>query len=74
MNRIISYALFTLLSSTASAQQLTEIVVSNPSKTDRTDVPVVITLKEYGDIRSALITHGGTPIISPYTFIILILL
>ena len=42
----------------AWAQQTITVSVSNPSKSARTDEPVVINLAPYGDIRSALVTCG----------------
>jgi hypothetical protein len=39
-----------------SAQQTLTISVKNPLSIDRTDQPVVISLQEYGEVRSALVT------------------
>ncbi len=44
------------------AQQTISITVSNPSKTDKSDAPVVVSLAEYGDIRSAEVTCDGKEI------------
>jgi hypothetical protein len=45
---------------TAVAQQRTvTITVSNPSKADRADQPVVLSLDDYDDVRSALVTSDG---------------
>ena len=46
----------------AVAQQTINITVSNPSSQPRTDEPVVISLAEYGDIRSALVICGDQEI------------
>ena len=62
MKRILSLAVFTLFVSVAFAQQSTSVIVSNPSEMSKTDEPVVISLKEYGDIRSALVTSNGQEI------------
>jgi len=47
---------------TASAQQTFSICVKNPLKTSRTDQPVVISMKPYGQVRSALVTNDGEEI------------
>ena len=39
-----------------SAQQTLNICVKNPLSVDRTDQPVVLSLQEYGEVRSALVT------------------
>ena len=62
MKRILSLAVFTLFVSVAFAQQSTSVIISNPSEMSKTDEPVVISLKEYGDIRSALVTSNGQEI------------
>ena len=46
----------------AVAQQTLTVSVSNPSKSVRSDEPVVINLAPYGDIRSALVTLDGQEI------------
>ena len=46
----------------ASAQQTISITVTNPSKAERTDQPVVIPLDKYGEVRSALVTVNGQEI------------
>ena len=51
-----------LASMAASAQQTFTVNVKNPSKTDRTDQPVIISLEKYGEVRSALVTVGGQEI------------
>lgn len=42
-----------------SAQQTLTIHVENPLKTERFDQPVVIALKDYGEVRSALVTSNA---------------
>jgi len=44
------------------AQQTLEVTVSNPMSTARQDVPVVISLSKYGEVRSALVTVDGQEI------------
>lgn len=57
------FLLFALcLSSQIDAQQTISITVENPSATERTDQPVVIPLKKYGEVRSALVTTDGQEI------------
>jgi len=60
MKRIL-YLLF-MLPLAAVAQQTFTVSVSNPSKSVRSDEPVVINLAPYGDIRSALVTVDGLEI------------
>ena len=60
MKRIL-YLLF-FLPLAAVAQQTFTVSVSNPSKSVRSDEPVVINLAPYGDIRSALVTVDGKEI------------
>ena len=62
MKRILSLAVFILLTTAAFAKLPTSVIVSNPSKNPKIDEPVVISLKEYGDIRSALVTIDGQEI------------
>jgi len=44
---------------TAGAQQTITVNVENPMKMARTDQPVVISLENYGEVRSALVTCNG---------------
>jgi len=46
------------------SQQTISISVTNPSKLERTDQPVVIGLSAYGEVRSALVTTDGLEIAS----------
>jgi len=61
MRKLLPIALLTLASA-AMAQQTITVNVTNPSKSARSDEPVVINLASYGDIRSALITTNGQEI------------
>ena len=45
-----------------AAQETITINVSNPSQQERSDQPVVIPLKAYGDVRSALVKSDGQEI------------
>ena len=44
------------------AQQTLQLTVTNPSKQARTDQPVIVSLAQYGDVRSALVTCNGQEI------------
>ena len=46
----------------SSAQTTISVNVENPMKSARTDQPVVISLSEYGQVRSALVTCNGQEI------------
>lgn len=61
MKQILPIALLAL-SSAAFAQQTLTVTVSNPSSAVRADEPVVISLANYGDIRSAIVTIDGQEI------------
>ena len=61
MRKVLSIALLTFFSA-AVAQQTITVSVSNPSKSARTDEPVVINLSNYGIIQSALVTTDGREI------------
>ena len=45
-----------------SAQHTFNVSVSNPSRQSRADQPVVISLQQYGNVRSALVTCNGQEI------------
>ena len=62
MKRIIICGIMAAVCTSAMAQQTITVSVSNPMKQARTDQPVVVSLKSYGDIRSALVTAGGQEI------------
>jgi len=50
------------LTATVSAQRTFTVNVENPMATERTDQPVVISLKTMGTVHSALVTLGGNEI------------
>ena len=56
MKRTLSLIMLAALSSALFASRTLTVSVSNPSNAPRTDVPVVISLAPYGDVRSALVT------------------
>ena len=60
MKRI--FYLLVMLPLAAVAQQTFTVSVSNPSKSVRSDEPVVINLTPYGNVRSALVTVDGQEI------------
>ena len=59
MKRILSVIALAALHATVFANRTFMVGVSNPSHFARTDVPVVIPLTNYGDVRSALVTVNG---------------
>ena len=62
MRKAISLLLLAALCTAAHAQKTITVSVSNPTKGARADVPVVIRLATYGDVRSALVTQNGQEI------------
>lgn len=62
MKRILSVIALAALHATVFANRTLIVGVSNPSHFARTDVPVVIPLTNYGDVRSALVTVNGQEI------------
>ena len=62
MNKPLIAFLLAAACQVAVAQTTLQVTVQNPLKTDRQDVPVVISLQDYGDVRSALVTDGGQEI------------
>lgn len=56
MKRTLSLIMLAALSSALFASRTLTVSVSNPTNAPRTDVPVVISLAPYGDVRSALVT------------------
>ena len=62
MKRIISLLMLTTISSLVLASRTLTVSVVNPSKVARTDVPIVLSLASYGNVRSALVTLSGKEI------------
>ena len=48
-----------MMATTLNAQQILDIVVSNTTKSTRTDQPVIVPLHDYGTVKSALVTTDG---------------
>ncbi|MCR4852584.1 MAG: DUF4861 domain-containing protein [Prevotella sp.] len=61
MKRTIFICGISLLACVSMAQTL-KVKVSNPSKTERKDAPVVLSLSEYGKVKSALVTLNGVEV------------
>lgn len=62
MKKDVSALLLVAFTMSASAQQTISVNVSNPLSNARQDVPIVISLSAYGDVRSALVTQNGQEI------------
>ena len=62
MRQIIIMFLLAVLSSSVAAHTTIVVTVSNPSNSSRADVPIIINITPYGDVRSALVTHDGKEI------------
>ena len=62
MKKLIPTLLMTACFTAASATQTINVNVSNPMDQSRSDVPVVIQLFPYGDVRSAVVIHDGQEI------------
>ena len=59
MKRLLSVIALAAIHATVIANRTLMVGVSNPSNFARTDVPVVIPITNYGDVRSALVTVNG---------------
>ena len=62
MKLAIAVLLLSTMATIASASRTITVTVSNPTNNERNDVPVVISLKAYGEVRSALISCNGKEI------------
>ena len=60
--RTLSATFLALITTIASAQQVLTIHISNQSRNDRIDEPIVIPLSKYGDIKSAVVSAGSQEI------------
>ena len=58
MKKILSLAILAISATAISAQTTLKMTVTNPSTTDRTDQPVVLSLADKGFVASALVTLG----------------
>ena len=59
MKQTIALLLLSMMVTTASADRTITVSVSNPMNIARADVPVIIKLAPYGEVRSALVTLNG---------------
>ena len=59
MKQTIALLLLSLMATTASADRTITVNVSNPMNIARADVPIIIKLAPYGEVRSALVTLNG---------------
>ena len=59
MKQTIALLLLSMMVTTASADRTITVSVSNPMIIARADVPVIIKLAPYGEVRSALVTLNG---------------
>jgi hypothetical protein len=59
MKKTFTLLLLTAISGAMMANRIITVTVSNSLNVARTDVPVVISLSPYSDIRSALVTSNG---------------
>ncbi len=62
MKKTIISVLLAACCMSVSASQTIKITVSNPMNISRSDVPVVIALFPYGEVRSAVVTQNGQEI------------
>ena len=62
MNRLFLTALVALFSSTALAQRVITVSVTNPMDAYRADQPVLISLSDYGYVSRAIVTCDGSEI------------
>ena len=62
MKRVFFLLLLSAVCHWLMAQQTITVTVSNPLNSPRQDVPVVISLAAYGEVRSALVTLQGQEI------------
>ena len=56
MKQTIALFLLSLMATAASASKTITVSVSNPMNIARADVPIIINLAKYGEVRSALVT------------------
>ena len=59
MKQTIALFLLSMMTTTVSASRTITVSVSNPMNIARTDVPIIIQLAPYGEVRSALVTLNG---------------
>ena len=59
MKQAIALFLLSMMTTTVSASRTITVSVSNPMNIARADVPIIIQLAPYGEVRSALVTLNG---------------
>ena len=59
MKQAIALILLSIMTTTVSASRTITVSVSNPMNIARADVPIIIQLALYGEVRSALVTLNG---------------
>jgi len=59
MKQAISFFLLLMTTTMVSASRTITVSVTNPLDITRTDVPIIINLVNYGEVRSALVTLNG---------------
>ena len=59
MKQTIALCLLSMMAAAASASRTITVSVSNPMNNARADVPIIINLANYGEVRSALVTLNG---------------
>ena len=59
MKQAIALILLSMMTTTVSASRTITVSVSNPMNISRADVPIIIQLAPYGEVRSALVTLNG---------------
>ena len=59
MKQAIALLLLSMTSTVVSASRTLTVNVSNPMNIVRADVPIIINLANYGEVRSALVTLNG---------------
>ena len=61
-NKLFILSLMSAVSLQIMAQQIVTVTVSNPTKSIRSDVPVVLNLAKYGEVQKAVVTVDGKEI------------
>ena len=59
MKQVMTLLLLSMMTTTVTASKSMTVSVSNPMNIARADVPIIIDLAPYGEVRSALVTLNG---------------
>ncbi len=62
MKKLLSFMVLTLCCQSVIAEKTMTVTVTNPQKDTRSDVPIVISLASYDEVRSAVVTVDGKEI------------